>query len=120
MNTTQQVGGGVGVAVVASIFATRVADEVPRLIAEGVAPPLAQAQGMVSGFTLAYWVLAVVAFVGCAFAIVLLRGVHLSAESEAARTVETHVVSPFCINRAATSTLTTAVLGGAARREPPD
>jgi EmrB/QacA subfamily drug resistance transporter len=113
MNTTQQVGGAVGVAVASSLFATRLAHEAPKLIAQGVAPQAATAQAMVSGFALAYWALAAVAFAGCAFAIVLLRGVHLSAESEAAQTVDTQVVSPFCINRAPTGAISLAVLGGA-------
>ena len=73
MNTTQQVGGAVGVAAASSIFATRLTNEIPKLIAQGVPPPLAQAQAMVSGFSLAYWVLAVIAFVGTVLAIVLLR-----------------------------------------------
>jgi hypothetical protein len=65
---------------------------------------------MVSGFTLAYWVLAIVAFVGGAAALLLLRGVTMAAEP-ATEHVETHVVSPFCFNRAATSTISTVVLG---------
>jgi EmrB/QacA subfamily drug resistance transporter len=109
MNTTQQVGGAVGVAVVATLYATRVAHEVPRLISEGVAPELAGPRAMVSGFTLGYWVLAGVAFAGCVAATLILRRVHLG-EPEA-QPVETHVVSPFCLNRAATSALTTAVFG---------
>jgi hypothetical protein len=118
MNTTQQVGGAVGVAVASSIFATRLAHELPDLIASGMTPAAATAQASVSGFTLAYWVLAVIAFAGAGAAIVLLRGVHLGAESEAAQTVDTPVVSPFCFNRAATSTISLAVLGGRAGEEP--
>ncbi len=110
MNTTQQVGGAVGVAAASSIFATRLTNEIPKLIAQGVPPPLAQAQAMVSGFSLAYWVLAVIAFVGTVLAIVLLRGVRVAAEPVTEH-IETHVVSPFCINRAATSAISTAVLG---------
>jgi MFS family permease len=111
MNTTQQVGGAVGLAVAATIFTTRVNNEIPTLIAQGVPPELATAQGFVSGFSLAYWVLAIIAFVGAVLAILLLRGVRVASEP-ATEHVETHVVSPFCINRAATSTLSTAVLGG--------
>jgi len=59
-------------------------------------------------------VLAIVAFAGCALAVVLLQGVHLGAPEE--QPVETHVISPFCFNRAATSALTTAVVGDAGRR----
>jgi EmrB/QacA subfamily drug resistance transporter len=103
MNTTQQVGGAVGLAVAATIFATRVAHQVPQLLAKGVPQEVAVPQALVSGFTLAYWVLAVVAFVGCALAILLLRGVHVGEPDE--QPVETHVISPFCFNRAATSAL---------------
>jgi EmrB/QacA subfamily drug resistance transporter len=116
MNTTQQVGGAVGLAVAATIFATRVAHEAPHLIRQGVAPQLATAQAMVSGFTLAYWVLAIVAFVGCVLAILILRGVQLGAPGE--QRVETHVVSPFCFNRAATSAIGIAVLGESSEKQP--
>jgi hypothetical protein len=120
MNTTQQVGGAVGVAVASSLFATRLVHEAPKLIAQGVAPQTAIAQAMVSGFALAYWALAAIAFAGCAFAIVLLRGVHLSAESGAAQTVDTQVVSPLCPNRAATGAISLAMLGSADARRRPD
>jgi EmrB/QacA subfamily drug resistance transporter len=113
MNTTQQVGGAVGLAVAATIFATRVAHETPTLIAQGVPPELATAQAMVSGFTLAYWMLAIISFAGAGLAVVLLQGVRVAAEPVTEH-IETHVVSPFCFNRAATSTISTVVLG-----EPP-
>jgi hypothetical protein len=74
-----------------------------------VAPELAEPRAMVSGFTLGFWVLAGVAFVGSAAAMLILRRVHLG-EPEA-QPVETHVVSPFCFNRSATSALTTAIFG---------
>jgi MFS family permease len=109
MNTSQQVGGAVGVAVASTIFATRLAHELPHLLARGVPQAAATPQAMVSGFTLAYWVLAVVAFVGCALAILLLRSVRLAADP-ATHPVETHVISPFCFNAQATKVL----LGGAA------
>jgi EmrB/QacA subfamily drug resistance transporter len=106
MNTSQQVGGGVGLAVAATIFTTRFMNEVQQ----GVPVP----EALVSGFTLAYWVLAIIAFAGCVVAFALLRGIRL-ADEPVAEHVETHVVSPFCVNRAATRTLTTVVLG-----EPPE
>jgi EmrB/QacA subfamily drug resistance transporter len=99
MNTTQQVGGALGVAIASTIFATRFAHEVRH-----VPPPHA----LVSGFTLAYWFLAAAAFVGCALAFVLLRRVSVAAEPEAPP-VETHVVLPFCINAAATGAIADAV-----------
>lgn len=117
MNTTQQVGGAIGVAVVGTILATRVANEVPRLIREGVAPELATPQAMVSGFTLGYWVLAGVAFAGSVAAVLILRRIHLG-EPEA-QPVETHVVSPFCVNRSATSAISTVVFGEQAPAEQP-
>ena len=101
MNTTQQVGGAVGVAVASTIFATRFAHEVRH-----VPPP----QALVSGFTLAYWFLAIAGFVGCALAFLLLRSVRLAAETEALP-IETHVVLPFCFNASATGALSDAVLG---------
>jgi MFS family permease len=116
MNTTQQVGGAVGLAVASTVFATRLAHQVPHLIEQGVPPRIATPQAMVSGFTLAYWVLAVVAFVGAALAVALLRGVHLGAPE--AQPVETHVVSPFCFNRAATSAISAVVLGDGAPEAP--
>jgi hypothetical protein len=56
---------------------------------------------MVSGFTLAFLVLAIIAIVGAVLAVVLLRGVDLASEPVDEH-IETHVVSPFCVNRAAT------------------
>jgi EmrB/QacA subfamily drug resistance transporter len=100
MNTTQQVGAAVGVAVASTIFATRFAHEV----ADVGAP-----RALVSGLALAYWFLAIAAFVGCAIAFVLLRNVRLEAEPEAP--VETHVVLPFCFNASATGALADAVRG---------
>jgi len=117
MNTTQQVGGAVGTAIVSTLFATRVAHEVPRLVGEGVPPAAAVPRAFVSGFSLGFWVLAGVAAVGCVLALFLLRRVHLGEPAE--QIVETHVVSPFCLNRAATSTIATVVLGDAARAEQP-
>jgi EmrB/QacA subfamily drug resistance transporter len=99
MNTTQQVGGAVGVAVASTIFATRFAHEVRHVGAP---------QALVSGFTLAYWFLAGAAFLGCALAFVLLRDVRLAADPEGPP-VETHVVLPFCINASATGALANAV-----------
>jgi EmrB/QacA subfamily drug resistance transporter len=100
VNTTQQVGGAIGVAVASTIFATRLAHEAPHV---GVP------QAMVSGFSLAYWFLAVTAFVGAACAALLLRGVRVSAEPEPHEAQETHVVLPFCFNAAATGALSDVV-----------
>ena len=105
MNTTQQVGGAVGVAVVSTIFATHLA----HAVADGTSP----AQAMVDGFRLGYWLLAALALAGCAAVVLLLRGVHVGEPEE------THVVSPFCVNRAATSAIATLVLGDGAAAEVP-
>ena len=101
MNTTQQVGGALGVAVVATIFAERLNHDVAR----GISPP----QALVNGFSTGYWLLAFVAAAGCVLTLVLLRRVHLGEPGE--QPVDTHIVSPFCVNRAATSSITTLVLG---------
>jgi EmrB/QacA subfamily drug resistance transporter len=114
MNTTQQVGGAVGLAVAATIFSTRLAHELPHLLQQGVAQELATKQAMVSGFGLAFWTLAIIAFVGIGATIALLRGVKAAAE-RVDEHVETHVVSPFCFNRAATSAISAALLGDATK-----
>jgi EmrB/QacA subfamily drug resistance transporter len=110
MNTTQQVGGAVGLAVAATLFAERFASKSETLIAGGMPPPQAIPEAMVAGFSLAYWVLAVIAFVGVVLTFLLLRGVR-AAHEPVEEHVETHVVSPFCINRATT----TVVLGDAGK-----
>jgi EmrB/QacA subfamily drug resistance transporter len=118
MNTSQQVGGAVGLAAAATIFSTRFSHELPHLLSQGVAAAEAAPRALVSGFTLAYWVLAIIAFAGCAAAILLLRGVKLADESAAEPVVDTHVTSPFCFNRAATSAISTIVLGDPAPEAP--
>ncbi len=117
MNTTQQVGGAVGLAVAATIFSTQFANELPDLLRQGIPQELATAQAMVSGFSLAYWALAVIAFVGVGLTFALLHGVKAAAEPQLEH-VETHVVSPFCFNRAATSAISTVVLGDAPTKAP--
>jgi EmrB/QacA subfamily drug resistance transporter len=103
MNTTQQVGGAVGLAVAATLFTQRFESRLAEAgdIIAGPAGNPAVAEAMVAGFSLAYWVLAVIAFAGVVLTLVLLRGVR-AAEEPAPEHVETHVVSPFCFNRAAT------------------
>jgi EmrB/QacA subfamily drug resistance transporter len=101
MNTTQQVGGALGVAVVASIFAEHLKHDV----AHGATP----AQALVNGFSAGYWLLAAIAAVGCVATLLLLRRVDLA--EHAAQPVDAHVGSSFCMNRAATSTLAKVALG---------
>jgi EmrB/QacA subfamily drug resistance transporter len=104
MNTTQQVGGAVGLAVVATLFTTRFT----HLVAHGTAAPAA----MVSGFGLGFWVLGICALVGSALTAVLLGGVHVGIGAEHQPDV-TQVTSPFCMNHAATAHVPALVLGGA-------
>jgi MFS family permease len=102
MNTTQQVGGAVGLAAVATIFTTRVTHQ----LAGGVAPP----QALVSGFSYGFWTLAIFAFVGALATVLILRKVHVGVGEEHQADV-TQVTSPFCFNKAATEHLTSVVLG---------
>jgi hypothetical protein len=101
----------VGLAVAATIFSTRLTNELPKLLQQGIPQELATAQAMVSGFSLAYWVLAIVAFVGIGLTFALLRGIR-AAEAPVEEHVETQAICAFAPNRAATSALTTAMFGG--------
>jgi EmrB/QacA subfamily drug resistance transporter len=77
LNTSQQVGGAIGVAVAATIFTT----QATSLLKTGHSP----AQAFTSGYQHAFWALLALALVGAAAAFVLLRGTELEvAESEAA------------------------------------
>jgi EmrB/QacA subfamily drug resistance transporter len=118
MNTTQQVGGAVGLAVAATIFSTRLAHEIPHLMSQGVPQELATKQAMVSGFSLAYWTLAVIAFIGVGLTFALLHGIK-AAHEPVTEHVETHVVSGFVPNRAATGAISLALFGGDSAETPP-
>src|SRR5207248_6824712 len=67
LNTSQQIGGAIGVAVVTTIFTTRAKD----LLATGHTPPHA----FTSGYADAFWALFALAIAGAVAAFVLLRGV---------------------------------------------
>ena len=67
LNTSQQIGGAIGVAVVTTIFTTRAKD----LLATGHTPP----QAFTSGYADAFWALFALAIAGAVAAFVLLRGV---------------------------------------------
>ena len=75
LNTSQQIGGAIGVAV-ASTIATSHAS---TLLADGVAPP----EAFTSGFRWAFWTLAAVAAAGVLAAVTLIRREELAAEPAA-------------------------------------
>src|SRR5436190_5067440 len=64
INTSQQVGGAIGIAIATTIFRTTAKDE-------GLTP-----QAFVSGYQDAFWALIALAVLGAAAAFILLRGVH--------------------------------------------
>ena len=75
INTSQQIGGALGVAIAATVAFTHM----KTLLASGHDPATAQ----VSGFTLAFWVFAAIGAVSVIAALVLVRGRELEqAESE--------------------------------------
>jgi MFS family permease len=72
LNTSQQVGGAIGVAVAATIFTT----QYKSLVKTGHSP----AQAFTSGYQHAFWALLVLALAGAVAAFVLLAGTQRSAE----------------------------------------
>jgi EmrB/QacA subfamily drug resistance transporter len=76
INTSQQIGGALGIAVLSAI-ATSIADD---NIASGTDPP----QALVDGFTTAFWVAAAGAAVGVAAIAVFVRRSELAAGTETA------------------------------------
>jgi EmrB/QacA subfamily drug resistance transporter len=68
LNTSQQIGGAIGVAVATTIFATQAKDQLKT----GHTP----AQAFTSGYSHAVWALAIVALAGAVAAFVLLRGIE--------------------------------------------
>jgi EmrB/QacA subfamily drug resistance transporter len=67
LNTSQQIGGAIGVAIVTTIFTTESTD----LIKTGHSPPSALTTGFQDGF----WALLVLSLIGAIAAFVLLRGI---------------------------------------------
>jgi H+/Cl- antiporter ClcA len=65
LNTSQQIGGAIGVAVAATIFTT----QATSMLKSGDS----QAQAFTSGYQHAFWALLVLALAGAAAAFVLLR-----------------------------------------------
>jgi EmrB/QacA subfamily drug resistance transporter len=76
INTSQQVGGAVGIALLSTIAVTRTENEV----AGGTAVP----EAMTSGFQLAFWVGAAIAVVGVVAALVLIRQEEVEVVPEVA------------------------------------
>ena len=76
INTSQQIGGAVGIALLSSIAISRTENE----IVSGVAQP----EALTSGFQIAFWVGAVIAAVGVVAALVLIRQEEIAPAGEAA------------------------------------
>ncbi|HEX3267175.1 MAG TPA: MFS transporter [Gaiellaceae bacterium] len=72
INTNQQIGGAIGVAVASTIFTSRATD----LLKTGDTP----AEAFTSGYQYAFWALAAVALAGAVAAFVLLRGTEAPAQ----------------------------------------
>jgi EmrB/QacA subfamily drug resistance transporter len=68
LNTSQQIGGAIGVAMVTTIFTTQAKD----LVKTGHTPP----EALTSGFQHAFWALVALALAGAVAAVVLLRGMR--------------------------------------------
>ena len=66
INTSQQIGGAVGIAVLSTIAVTKTSDE----LASGTQAPIA----LTDGFVNAFWAGAAIAFVGVLVSIFLVRG----------------------------------------------
>jgi MFS family permease len=74
INTTQQIGGAVGIALLSTIAISRTENEV----ASGTAVP----QALTSGFQLAFWVGAAIALVGVVAALALIRQEEIAQVEE--------------------------------------
>ena len=85
INTTQQVGGAIGVAVASTIFATRTADILAVLHAHITTSfePDDLKFAFTGGFTRAFWIVAFTAVAGAVAAIVLVRGPVVVADDAA-------------------------------------
>jgi EmrB/QacA subfamily drug resistance transporter len=78
INTNQQIGGAIGVAIAATIFTSRAND----LLKTGHTP----AEAFTSGYQIAFWALLAISLAGAAAAFVLLRGTKAPVtEGETAR-----------------------------------
>jgi EmrB/QacA subfamily drug resistance transporter len=118
INTAQNIGGAIGLAIAATLFATRLEHKLTSLLASGTSPQRAAPLAMVAGFHLAFWVLAVFAFVGLAATLWLLRGVAVDADAAEAHATPTTACG-FAPNRAATAHISSVLLGGDKALETP-
>jgi hypothetical protein len=96
-------GGALGLAIAVSIFASQ-------------AREASSAAGVADAFSVAYLVVALVAFAGAAAALLVLRGVRIETRAPE-ETQERTATSAFSVNRNTTASLTTAFLTG---QEAPD
>ena len=76
INTSQQIGGALGLAILSTVATTRTAN----LLEEGVSQPVA----LTDGFSLAFWVGAAVALLSVVATLVLLKREELATEPETA------------------------------------
>jgi len=111
INTTQNVGGSIGLAIASTVFATRFTNDLAKLLAGGTSPEQATPIAMVNGFHLAFLVLAIVAFAGVTVTLVVLRGVSVVPEEHPQAEAATCGFAP---NRAATAHFSNVLTG----REP--
>ena len=74
INTSQQIGGAIGVAVASTVFTSHASS----LLKHGTLPQVA----LTDGFTLAFWVLAGIAVAGAIAALVFVRREELVREAE--------------------------------------
>jgi MFS family permease len=80
INTSQQIGGAVGIALLSTIAISRTEDE----LAAGTGTP----EALTSGFQLAFWVGAAIAALGVVAALVLIRQEEIVGEVEEHRQVD--------------------------------
>jgi hypothetical protein len=76
INTVQQVGGAIGVALATTIFLQATTGKHPHSRAEALS-------FSTSGFQHAFWALMAVAFAGAAAALILLRGTRIQTNPDA-------------------------------------
>ena len=77
INTSQQIGGGIGLAILSTVATTRT----NHLLAEGTSPPAA----LTEGFRVAFWVGAGFAVIALAATTILLKRNDLRSEAASGR-----------------------------------